>query len=537
MKIKILTLLVAAIGSVTGLTFATFVWTVRTWAPPSMPMLYLGVAILLLFGLAGVVWFQVTRQELESGEGGTAQTASLERLVGMAAFVVVGAIGLGVAGLWMSPDVRARVIPFASEDRAQVEAALGDPADQVRVEACLKIIEMGVSGSESTLRAALDPHPESALSCLTEAKARKYNGTNRVANQLISGWESQMFGANGPASKRACEYASVTPKARAIAERHEFVGLLTCAMLAESVEVRTCCAQQMKAAGGDSLATSLGPVEEFPVVEGEQMFGALVDHTFRPLSLPVEQQDVADLMDSDAEVNRRWAVEFGCSLVPEPERRRAVVEGMLPIIEGGTCQLSEAAQYAFLEGTQWVFLCDDILLATDVSTEQAICDSFTNSLVERAVAEASSRVYKATRARYLSAAADELEAPVPAGGGGGSSRPEDKRRATFTLAGGARVTGKYPTGSMCWKNEFVVKPGFGARSGESAMQERRTLVPCSQLDNAYEGLTGSEVVEAQRRRQEEALRERLSKNSAARGSGGRKVRNTVNEGIQKGKNR
>lgn len=552
MNYRILTFAVAAIGAVAGLTFGTFLWTIRSWAPPEAPVLYLGIAMLLLFALAGVIWFQVTRSELASAQvskdGVSAQTEGLRRLVGMASLVVLGAIGLGLAGTWLSPQVRANLVPYASEDRSQLEAALDDPSALVREEACLQLIEIGVTRSEKSLAAALHSNPESAVSCLEKARERGYNGTERVARRLAQTWESQLLGSPKEEKEVACGIASQLPEIRKISGQNSISSLLTCALAADALDVRLCCASEIQSGEG-TLADALGPASDYPVEEGERVFMPLVDFTFRPLSLPIEQQDVASALESDHEANRKWAVEFGCSLVPDPDRRRTVVEGMLPIIEGGTCNLDEAAQFAFLEATQWVYLCDELSLASDVPIEQAICDVFTGSLVERAVAEASSQVHSASRARYLSDAADALEAPLPRSkGGGGTSTKSGKHSLGYDVLGSGRQSGAPPVGAMCKKTEYKLKPGFIGQVGQRAGYEVETIVPCSSLRNPWAGKSARDIRAEQDRKRKALLegavedaidRERKKQLKKRRGSGAynkaaKRVQRDFDQGVSEG---
>lgn len=341
--------------------------------------------------------------------------------------VLVGVLALLASSLWALDSVRVMTLELF-KDRGPIlyVAALSDPSARVAEKACDLLFEANVIRYEKPLTSALIGRPGVASRCLSTARKKKLFGVEMIGNSLILKWQHDVMTAGPREVPFACERAEQFSAVSALSELGGGdPALMECAVAAQDATVRQCCATELAKRG--DIAKLLGLAEGMTAEDARRLFPTFVMQAFRPLSLPPGDQAVGRALQMDSDVKRRWVLELGCSLMARGEQRE-VLRGFVPIIEGGTCNLSTQARIAFAKTEAWSQLCPEIpSLSTDQPVEKSLCTLFSKGMIATAAQRAHNIVMAATRAMALEASANILD------DGGRASASAARARNPFDL--------------------------------------------------------------------------------------------------------
>ncbi len=411
MRLKLLTIGAIALGTVAGLTLAISFWAMQEWVAPYLPSLYMGIALIAIYVPTGYWWFKITKEELERGIGGGGESAEergLKRLVGLVLQVLAGVTGLFIVSLWNFDVVRMMVIQdLPDRNEIRIGRALLDSSPMVREAACKAAFDDGATGAISTMVAGLDSAPSAAANCLTHASEKKAYGHELLAKRLVDGWESQLMGATERTAADSCQ---VVPHLPIVASLTDTGGgellLLQCAMASGSSIVRTCCANQLKSQG--DVLEKFGLAEDVPPDVAIRMLPALVNQTFRPLTLEAEEQTLGQSLSMDAEASRRWVFELSCNSFGRGEDRD-VVRALVPLMESQSCNIGNRGRLIYADPEAWEPVCERVMSVRSNDVEADVCDAITDGLVGIAVANARAAMRVSVGAMVLNENSFEIE--------------------------------------------------------------------------------------------------------------------------------
>lgn len=410
MQLRLLTLAAGSIGAVTGFLLSIGAWAVQSWAEPLEPMMYLGGALLVVYGLLIWGWVAVSRKDVAEGGGReTANTRNFKRLAALMFQVLVGVCALLVSSLWALDSVREQaLLTFSDRGPILFVPALQDPSARVAEQACNLLFDAGVLQHEEYLKAALLNRPGVASKCLSTARAKKHFGVEMIGNSLMTKWRKDVMNAGTTEAAFACERAaqfSVVSEVSQLGSGDS--ALLECSLSAGAGVVRQCCAEQLSARG--DLAKILGADYSMSSEEAVSLFPMLVLQAFRPLSVSAVDQTVGKSLKMDSEEKRRWVLGLACTLMAQGNQRD-VLRGLVPVLEGGTCNLPHEGRLVFSKTEPWAEICPEVPnIPADQAIEPALCGLFTRSMVISAVTTAKSLVKAATRAKFLQDSAEQMD--------------------------------------------------------------------------------------------------------------------------------
>ncbi len=410
MQLRLLTLAAGSIGAVTGFLLSIGFWAVQNWAEPLEPMMYLGIALSVIYGLLIWAWVAVSRKDaLEGGGKETAKARSFKRLIALIFQVLVGVVALLVSSLWALDAVREQaLVTFSDRGPSLFVPALNDSSARVAERACNLLFDSGVLQYEEYLKAALINRPGVASNCLSEARKKDLFGVEMIGNSLMTRWRKSVLDAGPRESAFACERAAQFAIVSEVSQLGSGDGaLLECSLSAREDVVRQCCAQQLSTRG--DLAKLLGVDQALSVEEAVSLFPMLVLQAFRPLAISATDQAVGKALKMDTEEKRRWVLGLGCELMAQGHQRD-VLRGFVPVLEGSTCNLPNEGRLVFSKTEPWAEICPEVPgIPADKPIEAALCGLFTRSMVISSVQAAKSFVKAASRAQYLHESAAEMD--------------------------------------------------------------------------------------------------------------------------------
>lgn len=430
--LKIMSLVATFLVAIVLITIATGTWTLATWAEPLLPTLYFGSALFVLFVIVGAAWFLVTRRELAQGvgaEGASAEERGLQRLVAIAATVVIGVLALAVVSTWNFEGVRARLVA-TRVTHVQLEHVLRDPSPLVRLRACEELFQRGwVFRSNKELIAALDAHPAVAAKCLQTAQENEWKGVTSIARALNDGWAATMMGATDE-PQHVCELVPWSPVLAGLGDQPAAPRLLRCALSAQSDDVRACCANNLISQGG--LLGALGAPDAFDVEVVDEIFVPLVEHSFQPLSLPPGAQRVAQVLKTDDEAVRQWVVDLGCGVLDPTAAQPEVLTGLVSLVEADSCNLTPEQEAEYTAPAALGRLCVQVAASDPAQpVQQRICAGVAEARAQMVVEVARIALHQATRAPFVQEEAEFVDEGVVAYARGGGRITAEMKRKEF----------------------------------------------------------------------------------------------------------
>jgi len=484
-QLRLLTLAAGSIGAVTGFLLSIGFWAVQSWAEPLEPMMYLGGALLVVYGLLIWGWVAVSRKDAQEGSRETANTRNFKRLAALMFQVLVGVCALLVSSLWALDSVREQaLLTFSDRGPSLFVPALQDPSARVVEQACNLLFDSGVLQNEEYLKAALVNRPGVASKCLSTARAKGQFGVEMIGNSLMTKWRKDVMNAGTSEAAFACERAaqfSVVSEVSQLGSGDS--ALLECSLAAGAGLVRQCCAEQLSARG--DLAKILGADYSMTSEDAVSLFPMLVLQAFRPLSVSAVDQTVGKSLKMDTEDKRRWVLGLACTLMAQGHQRD-VLRGLVPVLEGGTCNLPHEGRLVFSKTEPWAEICPEVPnIPADQAIEPALCGLFTRSMVISAVTTAKSLVKAATRAKFLQDSAAQMDD----GGRGmaGASRASNPfNPANITVIDFARAGNEQSKGGPCKRSRMVYENRLEhMKSGKDLFKVETTFDCDSKWEEGY----------------------------------------------------
>ncbi len=342
-----------------------------------------------------------------------------------------------LVSLWNLDAVRRLALEQLGPDQlSRAEAALEDPDDEVATHACYLLLVEGEGFIPAPLERTLYERPYVAAACLERVSetiaARREDGRDEperawrhnpfveqeyelvprhelLASTLGRMWMTDLFEGTQNAcptalnARRALEHARLDPTYR----------LMSCAVAADSPEVRDCCVKQL--GGHEVFAELLEQPERAPLLEASFDFAALAGASFpsvplaashpgqrsfanstpkqdqaqaKPASAPSPDGDEERFSDMQPDV-QDWVVEVGCNLHLGAPERQTTAEALVPLVESPGCAPTEVAWSGMHSATSWSKMCLGMYeyrrRELAYSPRESICDSLAAATVSQTI--------------------------------------------------------------------------------------------------------------------------------------------------------
>ena len=285
----------SALGVVVLLAYAS-----QTWKPPMWPAV-LGAAWIVpgaLFATA-VLYPGIVKEK-------TRRDALWKSI--LVAFV----LGAGIPALWASPSARQQAVAtFGTE--AQLEAAVNDTSQSVRIEACRRLLERNPA-SEVADR-VLSQRPRFAQECLGQFEDR--STAKRIGAGLANRWHRELVGASAHSTAARCDRARMMTH-MPVSRRDAATKLVDCSMRSNSREVRSCCARAARRSFGQcrQLIDDLQPRR----LGKANLSGWLVGASFGETTVTDRLGPVVDELGLDCPTFKRANLQLLCDQLTRPRR-------------------------------------------------------------------------------------------------------------------------------------------------------------------------------------------------------------------------
>lgn len=339
-----------------------------------------------------------------------------------------------LASMWSLDVVRQSLFGLFGEERTgRLAAALEDPSDEIAAEACAVILTDGKSMIPSQLFRTLYTRPPVAFSCLEQATAivetrraekaaREEDPTEDdlhnpfyrreldlvpmhevVASTLGQRWMTDLF----EGTSNACETAHNARRALEYAKLDTDYRLLTCAVAADSEEVRQCCVDQL--GGQNAFVELLDQPGQVPLRESSDDYRALVGASFPSVPTAAVALDRrrgsqdAGVLETPVENGEKrfgnlqfdvqdWVLDVGCRLHFFETSRQKVPASFIPLIESDGCAPTDppwAGMYAAPSWTQTCLELYDYRRSQAYTPRESLCKSLGDATVDSTVTGAS----------------------------------------------------------------------------------------------------------------------------------------------------
>ncbi|QDG50675.1 hypothetical protein FIV42_08015 [Persicimonas caeni] len=335
-----------------------------------------------------------------------------------------------LASLWTLDFVRAGLFGLFDEERTgRLAAALEDPNDEIAAEACAVILTDGQGLVPSGLIRTLYLRPQVAFSCLEQATAtverrRAEKAANDetpteddlhnpfyrrevdlvphhevVASTLGQRWMTDLF----EGTSNACETADNARRALEYAKLDTDYRLLTCAVAADSAEVRQCCIGQL--GGKDAFVALLDRPDRVPLREASDDYRALVGASFP--SVPTAKVALdrrrsareADTPNAPVEGGEKrfgdlqfdvqdWVIDVGCRLHFFESSRQKVPASFEPLVESQSCAPTDPPWAGMYSAPSWTKTCLERYAyrrSQAYTPRESLCKSLGDATVDSAV--------------------------------------------------------------------------------------------------------------------------------------------------------
>lgn len=367
-------------------------------------------------------------------------------------FYLVGATCL--VGAWSLDSTREYIfdnLEYSRDGRAPI--ALLDTSDSVSASACIYLLEQGEASTYEQIIEELYRRPQVAFKCLESVEATLKPRADEaesqesldsavwsedavsaalnerglipdyilIASALTQRWtEDLILGADN-----TCQTASNTRRGLELAQIDPAYRLMSCAIGADSAEVRECCVEQM--GGHDTFAEMLSHPERAPQHLVSYDYQALAGAAFPELPLASEligkyyQSSPPELLPSMPDGERRdsahdrfgkqqedvqnWVVEVGCQLHFNQSSRDFIPNTFVPLIEAPKCAPTSPPWDGMHSAESWSETCLSLYSSRrklGYSPREALCDSLATATAGRAINHTSRAVSSAvTDSRYI----------------------------------------------------------------------------------------------------------------------------------------
>ncbi|AWV90668.1 hypothetical protein [Bradymonas sediminis] len=399
------------------------------------------------------LWDKLNLPRPESGEFET--SGLLEKMFPAVAFwQVVFLIGVTVlVSMWNLDVVREFVfhsLEGGREDRAVV--AITDPSDEIAAEACYSLLSAQDSTYYAHITEVLYQRPYASFECLSrsaeanqqgappEAEAAKDPNDMNFAEPQTPNWPdmSLVSGADEMVpnyvlvastlghrwmndlirgSDNTCQTALNTRRALDLARVDPTYRMMSCALGADSAEVRECCVSQL--GGHEAFVGLLDDPGRVPLIPASFDYRALVGSAFPEVPLASEmlgrryQRWEAEVAVPNAEElalrgeerfgnlqynAQDWVVAVGCDIHYNLPTRGLVAAAFVPLVESKGCGPSTPPWAGMYSQASWADMCTGMYQERrkmGATPREAICDSLATATVGRTITAANMSVLSA----------------------------------------------------------------------------------------------------------------------------------------------
>lgn len=339
-----------------------------------------------------------------------------------------------LVSMWNLDVTREFVFDFFEEGRQErAVMALTDPSDTVAADACYALLSAGNSTYYAHIADTLYRRPQASFACLgrsaedTQSGAPSQPGASQqaspswpdmtlssgaddlvpnyvlVASTLGSRWMSDLIGG----SDNTCRTALNARRALDLARVDSTYRMMSCALGADSAEVRQCCVTQL--GGQEAFSELLDWSDRVPLIPASFDYRALVGSAFPEVPLASEllgrqyQRWEAEIVAPDsASLAERgeerfgnlqynvqdWVVEVGCSIHYNLPSRGLVPAAFVPLVESAGCGPTTPPWAGMYSPQSWSEMCTgmyDRRRKMGATPREAICGSLATSTVGRSI--------------------------------------------------------------------------------------------------------------------------------------------------------
>lgn len=355
-----------------------------------------------------------------------------------------------VVSMWNLDAVREYVfesIDRGREDRAVM--AMSDPSDKIAAQACDSLLSAQDSTYYAYITDILYERPQVSFACLSRSAQRNQpaepeesadpddldfsdeatelwpdmsmsRGADEVlpnyvlvASTLGRRWMNDLIRG----SDNTCETALNARRALELARVDSSYRMMSCALGADSAEVRECCVSQL--GGHEAFADQLDDPGQVPLIPASFDYRALVGSTFPEVPLASEmlgrryqrwEAEVAVPSAEDLAVRgeerfgnlqynaQDWVVGVGCDIHYNLPSRGLVPAAFVPLVESKGCGPSTPPWAGMYSPASWSDMCMGMYerrRKMGASPREAICESLVTSTVGRSIITARMHVMSA----------------------------------------------------------------------------------------------------------------------------------------------
>jgi hypothetical protein len=346
-----------------------------------------------------------------------------------------------VASLWNLDVVRRGVFEVVGVDRVLwAEAALEDPNDDIAARACAQILTNRDELMPTQLIRTLYIRPEVAFRCLAqsteivearreeerarrpnrrqdqhqhEREASQHNPFYRhepelvprhqlVASTIGRRWMADLI----EGASNACETAYSAKRALEHADLDPTYQLMSCAVAADSQEVRQCCVNQL--GGHETFAELVDRPDLVPLRQVRYDYRALAGASFPsvpvasaslgrrrgPLTPDAPSEPVEDGEERFEDLQfdvQDWVIEVGCRLHYSNSSRREVPASLVALVESKGCAPSSPPWSGMYSAHSWSKMClgmYDYRRKLAYTPREALCNSLSRATLDQTISVA-----------------------------------------------------------------------------------------------------------------------------------------------------